>query len=91
MSKPSAPAADDAGRAAYYHLKAYVNRWQDEACELEGLLNGAEIIQDDESGSNALRCVLTVARAKAQSIFEALDSVNLPKIDPLSVKEGAEL
>jgi len=90
MSKPSAPAADDASRAAYHQLKAHVIGYQDVACELEALLEGAAILQDADGGSNALRVVLDVARAKAGAIYSGLDSVSLPKIGPLPVAEGGE-
>ncbi|MFC3088271.1 hypothetical protein [Tabrizicola soli] len=78
MSRPS----DEPGRAAYYRLCAHVRRVQDEACDLDALIEGLVILKDHDKGANAFEAVLTIAQAKAFAIFNALDSANLPKLDP---------
>lgn len=74
-------AATDPGREAYYRLRAYIREVQDQACDLDALIEGVAILKDHENGANACEAVLTLAQAKALAIFDALDTVNLPQID----------
>ena len=73
----------DSWRDAYYRLCAHVRQVQDQSCDLDALIEGVTILKDLENGANACEAVLTIAQAKALAIFNALDTVNLPKLDPL--------
>jgi hypothetical protein len=73
---------DDPGWEAYYRLRAYVTQVQDDACILAALIEGMVILKDNENGANALTAVMDIAEAKASGIYMALDSVNLPQLDP---------
>jgi hypothetical protein len=55
---------------------------QDDACILAALIEGMVILRDDGNGANALTAVMDIAEAKASGIYMALDSVNLPQLDP---------
>ena len=61
-------------------LPAYISNVQGEACALQAVLEGLEILlEEGDRGRNAATALITVALAKAGQIFSALDTVSLPR------------
>lgn len=75
-------------------LSEYLQDAQDAATVLTGLLKGLDVLMDAVDNGRpeacAIRSIHTIAVQRAEALTEALDSLNLPDIDPLqSVSDKA--